>query len=146
MSQNPTGTNATSYSIGKLAQATGVPTKTIRYYEEVELLPAPKRTSSGYRSYTERDAHVLRFIKRSRDFGFSVRETAELLALWNDEKRQSREVKRVAGTHLKQIERKLLELEELKATLEELILSCRGNDRPDCPILERLAAREPKVC
>lgn len=128
-----------TFSIGQLSEATGVPAKTIRYYEETRLLPVPKRVANGYRTYGERDMHMLRFIKRSRDLGFSVDNVRDLVALWNNQSRKSREVKKLARVHLAEVEQKIRELEGLKETLARLVHHCQGDDRPDCPILDDLA-------
>lgn len=126
-------------SIGQLAQTTGVPAKTIRYYEETGLLPQAKRAGNGYRRYVERDVHLLRFVKRARDLGFSMDQVASLLTLWDDRSRKSRDVKKLARLHLQEIDEKIVQLEGLKASLGTLVAHCRGNDAPDCPILDDLA-------
>lgn len=125
--------------IGAVARETGVSAKTIRYYEETGLLPRARRADNGYRVYGERAIHLLRFVKRARDLGFSVEDVSNLLALWADEQRESAEVKRLAQRHLQTIERKLAQLEGLRATLQRLIAHCHGDQRPDCPILDDLA-------
>jgi MerR family transcriptional regulator, copper efflux regulator len=126
-------------NIGTLANATGIGAKTIRYYESVGLLAAPPRSQANYRIYGERDAATLRFIQRARHLGFSIREVGDLVALWRDRQRSSADVRAVAATHLDRIERKLVELEAMRATLRHLIKSCRGNKRPECPIIDELA-------
>jgi Cu(I)-responsive transcriptional regulator len=126
-------------TIGQLAQGTGVPAKTIRYYEGIGLLPTPARGDNGYRSYDERAAHTLRFVKRARDLGFSIAEVQELLALWQDPGRASGEVKAIARKHIDEVENKLAELEGMRRTLMHLVHRCHGDNRPDCPILEDLA-------
>ena len=128
-----------SLSIGQLAQATGVPAKTIRYYEETGLLQPPSRKKNGYRVYGEKDRHLLRFVKRARDLGFSVEQVGDLLKLWNNRKRKSRDVRQLASEHLLEIERKIAQLEQLRASLSQLVDTCHGDDAPDCPILEDLA-------
>lgn len=127
-------------SIGKLAQQSGVPAKTIRYYEEVRLLPPSQRADNGYRVYGARDVEVLRFIKRSRDLGFSLEHTAALLTLWQDGERASGDVRALAEQHVAVVEEKIAELESLKRTLLHLMERCHGDERPDCPILDDLAA------
>ena len=129
--------------IGAVARLTGLPAKTIRYYEDTGLIPPAERADNGYRMYGERAIHVLRFVKRARDLGFSVNDVSDLLALWEDERRESADVKRVARRHLDAIERKICELESLRSTLRELVDHCRGDHRPDCPILDDLAASMP---
>jgi MerR family transcriptional regulator, copper efflux regulator len=126
-------------NIGTLAKATGIEAKTIRYYESVGLLAAPRRSESNYRIYDERDAATLRFIRRARHLGFSVKEVGDLVALWRDRQRASADVRALAAAHLDEVERKLAELETMRATLGHLIESCHGNRRPDCPIIDDLA-------
>lgn len=125
-------------NIGEAAKASGVSSKMIRHYEEVRLIPAPARTESGYRQYTEREVHTLHFIRRSRDLGFSIQQIGELLGLWQDRRRPSRQVKALAQAHIQELEQKAQELLAMKATLEHLVHCCHGDDRPECPILERL--------
>ena len=125
-------------NIGQAAKASGVSAKMIRYYEQTDLIPEADRTASGYRDYSDSDVHMLRFIRRARDLGFSVNEINELLELWRDETRQSAEVKRLAQGHVHDLERKIQGLQDMVHTLTVLIKSCRGDHRPDCPILQRL--------
>lgn len=126
--------------IGEVAKRTGVPAKTIRYYEETGLIPAAGRAANGYRVYDARAVHLLRFVKRARDLGFSMQEVSSLLALWADEERSSADVKKLATQHLQAIERKIAELKSLQHTMQTLVKNCRGDNRPDCPILADLAA------
>ena len=128
-----------SLSIGQLAKHTGVSAKTIRYYEDTGLLPPAARADNGYRVYGERTVHLLRFVKRARDLGFSIDEVTSLLALWADEERASADVKELATRHLEDIERKISELKNLRKTMRGLIDSCHGDARADCPILDDLA-------
>lgn len=125
-------------NIGEAALASGVSAKMIRHYERVELLPPAPRTDSGYRQYSERDVSVLRFVRHSRDLGFSIDRIRELLDLWHDRRRSSRQVKSLAQAHLAELDAKLNELRAMKATLEHLVRSCHGDDRPECPIIETL--------
>ncbi|WP_298183980.1 Cu(I)-responsive transcriptional regulator [uncultured Pseudomonas sp.] len=125
-------------NIGQAAKKTGLSAKMIRYYESIELLPAADRSDSGYRQYNAQDLHRLAFIKRSRDLGFSLAEVSQLLALWQDRQRASADVKALAAAHITELERKISELSSLRNTLRELMNSCQGNDRPDCPILKDL--------
>lgn len=127
-------------NIGQAAQKTGLSAKMIRYYESINLLPAADRTEGGYRQYNTQDLHRLAFIKRSRDLGFSLAEVSQLLALWQDRGRASADVKALAASHIDELERKINELSGLRDTLKELMDSCQGNDRPDCPILKDLAS------
>jgi MerR family copper efflux transcriptional regulator len=129
-------------NIGEIAAELGLPAKTIRYYEEVGLLPAPPRSGGNYRVYGERERRVLRFIQRSRALGFSLKEVADLLALWQDQHRASAEVRRLALRHIGEVDRKIEELRAIRATLDHLVHRCHGDDRPDCPILEDLAGSE----
>lgn len=126
-------------NIGEAAGASGVSAKMIRHYESVDLLPPAARTDAGYRQYTEKDVHTLQFIRRSRDLGFSIDEIRGLLSLWQDRRRPSRQVKAMAQAHIAELEQKAQEILAMKSTLEHLVHCCRGDDRPDCPILENLA-------
>ena len=128
-------------NIGEAAKATGVSAKMIRHYELVDLFTPAYRTEAGYRKYAEKDVHTLRFIRRARDLGFSIEQIRELLALWLDRKRPSRQVKAFAQAHLQELERKLQELQAMKASLEHLVRCCHGDDRPECPIIDSLADR-----
>jgi Cu(I)-responsive transcriptional regulator len=125
--------------IGAVARKSGVPAKTIRYYESVGLIDQAGRNDSGYRVYGPRDIQTLRFISRARSLGFSVKDVADLLALWRDQARSSGQVKHLASDHLGQIDRKIAELQEVRFTLVDLIERCHGDERPDCPILADLA-------
>jgi Cu(I)-responsive transcriptional regulator len=125
-------------NISDAAAASGVSAKMIRHYEAIGLVPKPRRTGANYRSYTEADVHVLRFVRSARELGFSMREIAELLDLWRDRRRPSRKVKTLVTSHVQELERRIAELQAMKATLEQLAAHCHGDERPDCPILERL--------
>lgn len=125
-------------NIGEAARASGVSAKMIRYYEQTGLIPPADRTASGYRDYSETDVHMLRFIRRARDLGFSVAEIDELLGLWRDRTRRSADVKRIALHHIADLARKIDELEQMKNTLQTLADCCSGDHRPDCPILADL--------
>lgn len=122
-------------NIGDAAKASGVSAKMIRYYEETGLIPPANRSGSGYRVYSEQDVHMLRFIRRARDLGFSVGGIEELLGLWRDRTRQSADVKRLALAHVADLRQKIRELEDMAGTLEALAAHCHGDHRPDCPIL-----------
>jgi Cu(I)-responsive transcriptional regulator len=126
-------------NIGTAAARSGVPAKTIRYYEEIGLMPKPGRTAAGYRAYTDADVEVLRFIQRARSLGFAVKDVNDLLTLWRDRERASGDVRRIAKEHVAEVERKIAELEAIRRTLQSLIERCHGDDRPDCPILDELA-------
>ncbi|OCJ10173.1 Cu(I)-responsive transcriptional regulator [Rhizobium sp. AC27/96] len=127
-------------NIGEASGRSGLPAKTIRYYEDIGLI-RPDRSDNGYRDYRADDVHKLRFLHRSRGLGFSVEECRQLLALYEDKSRASADVKDIASTKLTEIDRKIRELTELRRTLEHLVHACHGNERPDCPILEELSER-----
>ena len=129
--------------IGVVAEQSGVPTKTIRYYESIGLIQQARRTGAGYRVYGQHDIQTLRFIQRARGLGFSVQDVAGLLALWQDTRRASAQVKALAEDHRAKIDRKIAELRGMRATLAHLIARCHGDDRPECPILDDLAG-EPR--
>lgn len=129
-------------NIGEVSRASGLSAKTIRYYEDINLV-RPARGANGYRDFSEQDAHKLAFLGRSRSLGFSIRECRTLLSLYEDRDRASADVKAVAAEHLDRIARKIDALQALKSTLETLVTRCHGDDRPDCPILDGLAGRKP---
>ncbi len=126
-------------NIGAAAKASGVSAKMIRHYESVGLFPEPSRTEAGYRQYTGKDVSTLHFIRQSRDLGFSIEQIRELLGLWQNRRRPSRQVKALAEAHIRELDEKLRELQAMKATLAHLVHCCHGDDRPDCPIIETLA-------
>ena len=127
-------------NIGQAATASGISAKMIRHYEEVGLFPEPGRTDAGYRQYGEKEVHTLRFIRQARDLGFSIQQIGELVGLWQNRRRSSRQVKALAEAHIRELQQKAQDLLAMKATLEHLVRSCHGDDRPECPILENLAA------
>lgn len=129
-------------NIGEAAKASGVSAKMIRHYESIEFLPTPSRSYAGYRQYSGRDVRTLLFIRRSRDLGFSTKEIQNLLSLWQDRERPSRQVKALARMHLADLDKKLEELQAMKSELEHLVGCCNGDERPECPILERLAGSD----
>ena len=126
-------------NIGEASAATGISAKMIRYYEETGLIRPAHRTQSGYRVYQDNDIQTLRFIRRARDLGFSVRQIEDLLALWRDRDRASADVKRIATDHIADLQAKMRALQEMVTTLEHLSHHCHGDDRPDCPILTSLS-------
>jgi len=126
-------------NIGQASAACGVTAKMIRHYEDTGLIPQPRRTASNYRSYSENDVHVLRFIKRARNLGFGVGDIRELLGLWHNKARSSAAVKRIARSHIEELQRKIAELQSMVRTLEHLASHCHGDQRPQCPILDELA-------
>jgi MerR family transcriptional regulator, copper efflux regulator len=129
------------YNIGEAARRSGVTAKMIRHYESLRLLKPARRTDAGYRLYDEPDIHTLRFIKRSRDLGFSMKEIQQLLGLWQNRRRASAEVRRIAQTHITALDLKIQELQGMRRTLEQLVHNCHGDARPDCPILDDLAEK-----
>ena len=133
----------TLMNIGQAARASGVSAKMIRHYESVGLIPAASPTDAGYRQYADADVHTLRFVRHARDLGFSIAEIGELVGLWHDRQRPSRQVKALAQAHIQELRRKAQELLAMTATLEHLVHCCHGDDRPECPILESLAAAGP---
>tara|TARA_R110002049_G_scaffold251477_1_gene425831 strand:- start:672 stop:1073 length:402 start_codon:yes stop_codon:yes gene_type:complete len=131
-------------NIGKAAAASGVSAKMIRYYESVGLIPPARRTDTAYRVYSDADVHVLRFIRRARDLGFSVDAIRDLLALWRDKSRASADVKRIAQLHIDELESRIAALQDMAGTLRRLAECCHGDDRPDCPILGDLGGDRPR--
>lgn len=125
-------------NIGEAAKASGVSAKMIRYYEQTGLLPPADRTRAGYRIYTDADIHRLRFVRSARDLGFQAAEISSLLELWNDRSRHSADVKRLALKHIGGLQERRGELQRMIDTLQRLVDSCAGDDRPDCPILAGL--------
>jgi Cu(I)-responsive transcriptional regulator len=133
----------TPMNIGQAAKVSGVSAKMIRHYESVGLFPEAARTDSGYRQYTDKDVSTLRFVRHSRDLGFSIEQIRELLGLWQNRKRPSRQVKALAQAHIVELDEKLKELQAMKATLEHLVQCCHGDDRPECPIIDTLESSVP---
>jgi MerR family copper efflux transcriptional regulator len=127
-------------NIGDAAKASGVSAKMIRHYESLGLLREAQRTTAGYRIYDDTDVHTLRFIRRARDLGFSMREVEQLLGLWRNRRRASGDVRKVAQQHIADLDRRIAELQEMRRTLEHLVHHCHGDQRPDCPILDDLAS------
>ena len=124
-------------NIGEVSQHTGLPPKTIRYYEDIGLVK-PLRDANGYRAFRESEMHKLAFLGRARTLGFSIEDCRNLLALWEDKNRASADVRAIAKEHLVQIEAKISGLQEMRDTLSTLVHNCAGDDRPDCPILKTL--------
>lgn len=127
-------------NIGEASERSGLPAKTIRYYEDISLV-APDRAENGYRDYSSSDVHRLRFLHRARNLGFSIDECRLLLSLYTDRNRASADVKAVAEQKLSEIDAKIAELQSLKNALQPLVDCCHGDDRPDCPILDDLAGQ-----
>ena len=127
-------------NIGQASSASGVSQRMIRHYEKIELIPAPPRRDSGYRDYSDADVARLRFVAHARDLGFPIEEIRALLGLWQDRSRSSADVKALATARAEDLGRKAKALEQMRATLLDLASSCHGDDRPDCPIIQRLAS------
>ena len=126
-------------NIGEAAQRSGVSAKMVRHYEALGLLGKVARTDSGYRLYSPADVHTLRFIKRCRDLGFSMAEISELVGLWQNRRRASSSVKRIAQKHVDELTQRIEAMQSMQRTLATLLACCHGDDRPDCPILDDLA-------
>ena len=133
------GSAAWPVNIGEAARLSGVSAKMVRHYEGLGLLPRVARTDSGYRQYSEADVHTLRFIKRARDLGFSMEEIGELVGLWQNRRRASANVRRVAQKHADELAGRIAQMQAMQRTLQHLIHCCHGDERPDCPILDELA-------
>jgi MerR family copper efflux transcriptional regulator len=129
-------------NIGEASKRTGVSTKMIRYYDEIGLVRSASRSGSNYREYDERSLNELRFVKRARNLGFSIDEITQLLSLWRDRGRSSRQVKSIANTHIAELDARASELKAMADTLRHLSRSCAGDDRPDCPILDDLGTAQ----
>ncbi len=125
-------------NIGEVAERSGIPPKTIRYYEEIGLV-RPQRSRNGYRAFRETDLHKLAFLGRARALGFSIEDCRTLLGLYEDEARESAQVKAIAEEHLSAIDEKIGQLQAMRETLSHLVLACHGDHRPDCPILKDLS-------
>jgi len=128
-------------TIGEVARRSGVPTKTIRYYESVGLLSEPARGDNGYRYYEPTAVRTLSFVRHARELGFPLDDVRALLGLWQDHNRPSREVKHLAQRRITDIDRRIMELQRLRDELAQLVASCHGDHRPDCPILDALDGR-----
>lgn len=127
-------------NIGEAAGRSGLPSKTIRYYEEIGLV-RPERRENGYRAYTDGDVHTLRFLQRARGLGFSIEECRSLMALYEDRHRASADVQALARQRIEEIDRKIGKLKSLRDTLNHLAEACHGDEQPECPILDDLAGR-----
>jgi len=127
-------------NIGDAAKGSAVSAKMIRHYESLGLLPKAPRTDSGYRQYDDNTVHTLRFIRRARDLGFGLPEIEKLLGLWRNRRRSSAEVKRIALAHADDLQRRIDEMRAMQRTLQQLAQCCHGDGRPECPILDDLAA------
>jgi MerR family copper efflux transcriptional regulator len=126
-------------NIGQAAKISGVNAKLIRHYESIGIVPKASRSDGGYRTYTEAEVHILSFVKRSRDLGFSMKEIKKLVSLWRNKARASSDVKNLALSHISEMEQKIVDLQSMVKTLKHLARNCHGDGRPDCPILNDLA-------
>lgn len=131
-------------NIGQAAEASGVSAKMIRYYESIGLIAEANRTDAGYRQYTEDEVQTLRFIKRSRDLGFSVERIKTLLGLWQDRSRKSSDVKKLAQQYIAELDQDIAKLQSIRKELQHLADCCQGNHRPECPILDDFAKPAPQ--
>lgn len=125
-------------NIGEASDLSQVSAKMIRRYEEQGIIPKAKRSEAGYRQYSENDVHILKFVKRSRELGFSMKDIKQLVSLWRNKNRSSSQVKAIAAEHIRELEKKLSEINSILQTLNHLVQCCHGDHRPDCPILEEL--------
>ncbi|MEP3632350.1 MAG: Cu(I)-responsive transcriptional regulator [Shimia thalassica] len=125
-------------NIGEISGKSGLPAKTIRYYEDIGLI-TPQRSENGYRRFSDTDLHKLIFLGRARALGFSIEDCRTLMAMYEDESRASSDVKQVATEHLNRIDEKIAQLQSMRSTLSHLVSECAGDNRPDCPILNDLA-------
>lgn len=132
-------------NISEVAEKSGLPAKTIRYYEEIGLI-RPLRSDNGYRTFRDSDLTRLGFLRRARSLGFSIEDCRVLVALWEDDHRAAADVKRVAEHHLAEIDAKMAELTEMRASLADLVDACAGDDGSECPILSELAGDGAACC
>ena len=129
-------------NIGEASKLSDVNSKMIRRYEEHGIIPKAGRSLSGYRTYSEKDVHVLRFVKRARELGFSMKDIKQLVSLWRNKSRPSSQVKTIALRHKTELEKKLKETQSMLNTINNLVKHCHGDERPDCPILDELDYRK----
>ncbi|MDV7338890.1 Cu(I)-responsive transcriptional regulator [Terasakiella sp. A23] len=129
-------------NISAVSKLTGVTAKTIRYYESIDLMPEPRRAENGYRDYSDKDVEILKFIQSARKMGFPLKDVANLLELWQDRNRASRDVRELAESHIQEVENRIAELQNIRDTLKNLVDCCHGDDRPDCPILNSFVKKE----
>jgi MerR family copper efflux transcriptional regulator len=129
-------------TIGEAALRSGMPPKTIRFYEQIGLIRPAQRFANQYRAYSEKDVHTLKFVHRARNLGFSLKDIQALLSLYRDRRRASRDVKRLALKHVADVDRRIAELTAIRNAIAGLAQKCHGDDRPQCPILDELEAGE----
>ena len=134
------GTTSRALTIGQASTASGVSAKMIRHYEKIRVIPAASRTASDYRIYSTTDVFTLQFVRRARDLGFSMKQIQELVGLWQNRRRSSAQVKKLAFEHVRELEQRIGEMVAMKRTLQTLVDHCHGDERPDCPILDDLSA------
>ena len=134
------GTTSPALTIGQASTASGVSSKMIRHYEKIGVIPAASRTASDYRIYSTTDVFTLQFVRRARDLGFSMKQIQELVGLWQNRRRSSAQVKKLAFEHVRELEQRIGEMVAMKRTLQTLVDHCHGDERPDCPILDDLSA------
>jgi MerR family copper efflux transcriptional regulator len=139
LQSKPAAVSGEPVNIGEAARQSGVSAKMLRHYESLGLLGKVNRTDSGYRLYSPADVHTLRFIKRCRDLGFSMAEIGELVGLWQNKRRASANVKKIAQKHMDELSERIAAMQAMQRTLSTLLHCCHGDDRPDCPILDDLA-------
>ena len=128
-------------TIGKAAALSGLPTKTIRYYEAAGVIASATRNGASYRTYTQADVQTLRFIAHARSLGFSLKEVKQLVSLYQNRKRASKDVRRLALAHLAELDQRIADLVAMRSTIADLARRCRGDDRPECPIIDELGGR-----
>lgn len=133
-------------NIGQAAAASGVSAKMVRHYESIGLIAPGQRTQAGYRQYSEREVHLLRFIRQARNLGFPLEQIRVLLSLWQDTGRASGDVKRLAASHIAGLDERIRALSDMRNTLQTLAAACSGDSRPDCPILQGLAEGHGGQC
>ena len=126
-------------NIGKAASLSGLTVKTVRYYSDIGIIKPVIDTNTGYRDFSEPDLAKLQFVAKARKFDFSLDDCRELLALYENKDRSSKEVKALTLEKVAEIDTKLKELKTLRDQLSTLASACQGNDRPDCPILDALS-------
>ncbi|MDE2085592.1 MAG: Cu(I)-responsive transcriptional regulator [Xanthomonadaceae bacterium] len=125
-------------TIGEVSALSGLPSKTIRYYEENGIIESARRNENRYRTYSQADVQTLRFVAHARRLGFSLKDVTELLSLYRDRHRASKDVRRIALSYLADLDRKIADLTAIKNTIEDLARRCHGDDRPECPIIDVL--------
>ena len=126
-------------NISQAAKLSGLSVKTVRYYADIKMVEPARNIQSGYRNYSNDDVAKLNFIGKARRFNFSIEECRELLSLYQDKNRSSKEVKKLTLAKIASIDEKLKEFHSLRDELSHLVNFCNGDDRPSCPILDELS-------